>query len=99
MEDDEATPEPIERTERERELQEVYERECKRDFVQTADINDVLDLMMKRLPQRTWLELNGHHDVQEVCPLLTVHFILGIPFETLREAFSDEWGCIHVAVT
>ena len=37
--------------------------------------------------------LNDHHGVGEVCPLLTVHFLLGIPYDVAKRAFSPyRWG-------
>ena len=43
--------------------------------------------MMAYLPQRCWLVLNDHYGVGEVCPLLTVHFLLGIPYDVVERAF------------
>ena len=46
--------------------------------------------MMAHLPQRCWLVLlvlNDFQGVCEVCPLLTVHFFLGIPNDVVERAF------------
>ena len=75
-------------TPREKELQEEFERRCEREEIEHAEINDILHHMMTYLPQRCWLVLNDHHGVCEVCPLLSVHFLLGIPHGVLERAFA-----------
>ena len=79
-------------TEREQELEKSFDAACAEEWVETAEINDILHRMTTYLPQRMWLELSGCHGVCEVCPLLSVHFLLGIPFETLSRAFHPNWG-------
>ena len=74
-------------TDKERELQKDFERACEREWIDHAEINDVLYHMMTFLPQRCWLVLNDHHGVCEVCPLLTVHFLLGITYDVVERAF------------
>jgi hypothetical protein len=43
--------------------------------------------MLAHLPQRYWLVLTDYHGVCEVCPLLTVYFLLGIPHGVVERAF------------
>ena len=69
------------------ELQKEFELACEREWIKHAEINDVLHHMLAHLPQRCWLVLNDHHGVGEVCPLLTVHFLLGIPYDVVERAF------------
>ena len=80
-------------TDKERELEKDFERACEREWIEHAEINDVLYHMMTFLPQRCWLVLNDHHSACEVCPLLTVHFLLGIPYDVVERAFAPlRWG-------
>ena len=69
------------------ELQKEFELACEREWIKHAEINDVLHHMLAHLPQRCWLVLNDHYGVGEVCPLLTVHFLLGIPYDVVERAF------------
>ena len=93
MEVEESESDSYQQTDREKELEKDFCAACEQEWVATAEINDILHHMMTYLPQRMWLELNGHHGVLECCPLLSVHFLLGIPFETLRSAFEpSHWG-------
>ena len=79
--------EDCELNDKEIELQKEFELACEREWIEHAEINDVLHYMMAHLPQRCWLVLNDHHGVGEVCPLLTVHFLLGIPYDVVERAF------------
>ena len=80
-------------TDKERELEKDFERACEREWIDHAEINDVLYHMMTFLPQRCWLVLNDEHGVCEVCPLLSVHFLLGIPYDVVKRAFAPlRWG-------
>ena len=93
MEVDESVAAGYQRSHREIELERAFESACEQEWVKNAEVNDVLHRMMTYLPQRMWLELNGHHGVVECCPLLSVHFLLGIPFETLSKVFEPvQWG-------
>ena len=69
------------------ELQKEFELACEREWIEHAEINDILHHMIAHLPQRCWLVLNDHYGVGEVCPLLTVHFLLGIPHGVVERAF------------
>ena len=78
--------EECELNDKEIELQN-FERACEREWIGHAESNNILHHMMAYLPQRCWLVLKDHHGVCEVCPLLTVHFLLGIPYDVVERAF------------
>ena len=80
--------EECELNDKEIELQKNFECACERKWIEHAEINDILHNMMPDLPQRCWLVLNDYHGVCEVCPLLTVHFLLGISLRRRRARIS-----------
>ena len=64
-----------------------------------ADINDVIEAILKYCPRRVWLILNDNHEesekVNDTCwrPVLCVSFYLKIPFVKLRDILEpQDWG-------
>ena len=69
-----------------------FEARCADDWVEDADVNDVMHHILACLPRRTNLQLNG--DCEGVCiaPFLCVNFHLGIRYEQLKKILGDDFG-------
>ena len=70
-----------------------FEARCADDWVEDADVNDVMHHILACLPRCMNLQLNGDCEVGVcIAPFLCVNFHLGMPFEQLKKIVGDDFG-------
>jgi hypothetical protein len=57
-----------------------------------VDVNDLRQRIIKYCPRRMWLQWNGDAEGECYAPFLSVHFHIGVPFETFVGLLGSDLG-------